>query len=261
MQIKKKTIDLKARWLKRGHLFLCFFLRQWSVAFFHSCRLQHSFSSASTRSELIGRNKLKALSVVLFQVYKFRNEALSNADHTTRSNSWRFWYARLFSRFAKHWHEYYTAWQSPYFLLLFNPPPDFFPFSFKSAFSYNMRRVGLLRFLGIAWFSSSVPRAIGTQPCWLPNGSSAPTSLPCNSTQTESACCMNGMTCLSNGVCQLNQDLTDTNWPIGTMWRGSCTDRSWQSSDCPLFCYSECMPYYNDGKISWQWCFRGSVWR
>ena len=103
------------------------------------------------------------------------------------------------------------------------------------------------RLLSVAWSLTSVPRALGTQSCWFPNGAPAQKSSPCNSTQTESACCTKGAICLSNGVCQWNQDLVNADDRIGSMWRGSCTDRSWQSPDCPLFCYSECMPYFDDG--------------
>ena len=90
----------------------------------------------------------------------------------------------------------------------------------------------------ILWFSISIHETQGASSCWFPNGAPAPVSLPCNLTESESACCARGLTCLSNGVCQIDQDLENANDKIGTMWRGSCTDRSWQSSDCPLFCYS-----------------------
>ncbi|KAL8946689.1 MAG: hypothetical protein Q9222_006947 [Ikaeria aurantiellina] len=39
-------------------------------------------------------------------------------------------------------------------------------------------------------------------------------------------------------MCEFNQDLDDLqpSQTIGTLWRGSCTDQSWNSTACPHYC-------------------------
>lgn len=65
--------------------------------------------------------------------------------------------------------------------------------------------------------------------------------MPCNPSAPASVCCGKGWTCLSSGVCEFNQDSNNPRISnaIGELWRGSCTDNSWDSIHCPLFCYGE----------------------
>ncbi len=46
---------------------------------------------------------------------------------------------------------------------------------------------------------------------------------------SASACCvpLQGDICLKNGLCQLTS---------GYIYRGTCTDKSWQDSNCPSLC-------------------------
>lgn len=73
--------------------------------------------------------------------------------------------------------------------------------------------------------------------CYYPNGDLNPDDVPCNSSADASVCCGRGWTCLSNGVCMLGQDSSVGSISrIGSTYRTSCTDRSWNSTACPDFC-------------------------
>jgi len=50
---------------------------------------------------------------------------------------------------------------------------------------------------------------------------------PCDS-EGESACCAEGEVCLTNGLC--------FGATVGSVYRGACTDRSWNSAACPQYC-------------------------
>ncbi|KAK4234053.1 transcription initiation factor IID, 18kD subunit-domain-containing protein [Achaetomium macrosporum] len=66
--------------------------------------------------------------------------------------------------------------------------------------------------------------------CYYPNGNEATIDWPCDENAENSACCAGapfGFACLENGLCQ-GKD--------GKVIRGSCTDESWMSPDCPHFC-------------------------
>ena len=67
------------------------------------------------------------------------------------------------------------------------------------------------------------------QVCYNPDGTTAPDDIPCNSQNAVSTCCGNGWLSNVDNVC-IQADASRR------MSRGSCTDRSWQSGDCPLFC-------------------------
>lgn len=66
--------------------------------------------------------------------------------------------------------------------------------------------------------------------CFYPNGVRAGADFPCDPEAADSACCgvgEVGTVCLTNGLCRR---------PNGNIIRGSCTDRSWNSPECPKFC-------------------------
>lgn len=74
------------------------------------------------------------------------------------------------------------------------------------------------------------------QQCYYPNQVVAPNDVPCQTNGLVSFCCSSGYVCLDNKICMLeasspvNQDSSDQ------YWRGSCTDQTWSSPDCPLYC-------------------------
>lgn len=71
--------------------------------------------------------------------------------------------------------------------------------------------------------------------CFYPNGD-ANGDTPCYVSKKESNCCGTGYACLSNKVCRLaHEDSTGASMPY-SYGRGSCTDRTWTSPSCPLFC-------------------------
>ena len=67
--------------------------------------------------------------------------------------------------------------------------------------------------------------------CYFPDGTIAGQDTPCTKDITVDAdyCCGENSLCLTNKVCLNN---------VGTFDRGSCTDRSWNSTACPSFCLS-----------------------
>jgi hypothetical protein len=69
--------------------------------------------------------------------------------------------------------------------------------------------------------------------CYLPDGSAIGGLRTCNPSAPASACCAGTDECTSAGLCKAGND-GDNNW----MWRGPCTDKTWQSEDCPRYCYN-----------------------
>src|SRR6266536_6000704 len=61
----------------------------------------------------------------------------------------------------------------------------------------------------------------------------APDDHPCNPDADASVCCGTGWTCLSDGVCKINEEGTDF------YYRGTCTDFSWNSQSCPGFRFQQ----------------------
>ena len=79
--------------------------------------------------------------------------------------------------------------------------------------------------------------------CYYPDGSLALKDTPCTS-DTSTTCCGQGFACLENGICQvttLAQAFDPNLNPSINYYRGSCTDQSWSSPECPQFCIgSQC---------------------
>ncbi|KZL69274.1 hypothetical protein CI238_09089 [Colletotrichum incanum] len=71
--------------------------------------------------------------------------------------------------------------------------------------------------------------------CYYPDGSISPNDTPCQDRTAESVCCGQGYACLSNGMCQATGKELQKGGATELV-RGACTDRSWRSSSCPLFC-------------------------
>lgn len=71
--------------------------------------------------------------------------------------------------------------------------------------------------------------SVFSQSCYFPNGSRAPADVPCSSDEFT-FCCRHNDICMSNGVC-----LHSGHQPY-TISRGSCTDKSWKSGNCPSVC-------------------------
>lgn len=65
--------------------------------------------------------------------------------------------------------------------------------------------------------------------CYAPGGGVSDGDIPCNSSAAVSSCCGVNDLCINNGLC----------FQGGNVARGSCTDQTWMSSDCPLFCQNE----------------------
>ncbi|OAP58625.1 hypothetical protein AYL99_07715 [Fonsecaea erecta] len=61
----------------------------------------------------------------------------------------------------------------------------------------------------------------------------APDDTACFPDQENSACCGTGLTCLSDGVCYIEQSGN------GYYYRGTCTDRTWDSQQCPGWCFAQ----------------------
>ena len=104
------------------------------------------------------------------------------------------------------------------------PPP-----SLKSALVPQSRYYVLIVALTIGLYADAV-----RSNCYYPDKSLASTDTPCSS-DTNSTCCGKGYACLSNKLCMATgaESYEDDN---SLYVRGSCTDKSWTSVNCPLFC-------------------------
>ncbi|KAF7503408.1 hypothetical protein GJ744_003891 [Endocarpon pusillum] len=60
----------------------------------------------------------------------------------------------------------------------------------------------------------------------------APDDTACFPDQDDSPCCGTGWSCLSDGVCYIEQQ----GKPF--YYRGTCTDKTWNSQQCPGWCFS-----------------------
>ncbi|KAF2440264.1 hypothetical protein P171DRAFT_475773 [Karstenula rhodostoma CBS 690.94] len=89
--------------------------------------------------------------------------------------------------------------------------------------------LSLRQFLCIASLSS---HTLAT--CFFPNGNASPADTPCNPDAEVSHCCYKNQACLSNGLC-----VSDPYSPIkARLHRGTCSDKTWESNDCPNHCTS-----------------------
>lgn len=79
-----------------------------------------------------------------------------------------------------------------------------------------------------ALFLYFLPICLAASKCYYPNGVEA-NDFPCDPDADESVCCSGGLgtVCLSNKLC-IGAD--------GNTLRGSCTDKSWASPECAMFC-------------------------
>jgi hypothetical protein len=74
--------------------------------------------------------------------------------------------------------------------------------------------------------------------CFYPDGSVAQDT-PCTDSTTQSSCCGTGYACVGHSssffLCQATGD--EFQKPEASQYvRGSCTDKSWRSSNCPNVC-------------------------
>ncbi|KAL2158289.1 hypothetical protein VTH06DRAFT_4610 [Thermothelomyces fergusii] len=72
-------------------------------------------------------------------------------------------------------------------------------------------------------------RCLGKK-CYYPGGKEATGDFPCDADAEHSPCCAGtplGLACLANKLCLS---------PAGRFARGSCTDPTWESPECPKFC-------------------------
>jgi len=72
--------------------------------------------------------------------------------------------------------------------------------------------------------------AASSPTCYFPDGKNATKDTACKSA-TVSTCCQEGATCLDNGLC-----FDPFGSAVGGYIRGSCTDKTWASPDCPQYC-------------------------
>ena len=87
--------------------------------------------------------------------------------------------------------------------------------------------------------------APATSICYYPDGSNAPNDTPCTEETTESSCCGQGYACLGIEsqyfLCQATgSEINKTD--STSLVRGSCTDQSWRSGNCPSVCVNQEAP-------------------
>ncbi len=71
-----------------------------------------------------------------------------------------------------------------------------------------------------------------SQQCYNSDRNIAKDNIPCYPDRNVSFCCGKGWACLNNKLCQ--QQISDDQQSSITA-RGSCTDQTWESDDCPRF--------------------------
>ncbi|OQO11005.1 hypothetical protein B0A48_05260 [Cryoendolithus antarcticus] len=72
---------------------------------------------------------------------------------------------------------------------------------------------------------------MSSRSCYDPSNATQPNDHPCNSDADVSVCCNVEDECTSNGLCKYRGD-SNNNW----LWRGTCTDPTWESDTCPHYC-------------------------
>jgi hypothetical protein len=77
--------------------------------------------------------------------------------------------------------------------------------------------------------------------CYDPDGTATNDS-PCYGGTEASFCCGLGWACLSNKIC-MSTDKVANRQNISPYYRGTCTDQTWRSGNCPNFCVD---PAHND---------------
>ncbi|KAH6856258.1 hypothetical protein B0I37DRAFT_442955 [Chaetomium sp. MPI-CAGE-AT-0009] len=82
--------------------------------------------------------------------------------------------------------------------------------------------------------------------CYYPSGRLSPNDTPCRDDTPHATCCGQGYACLSNGMCQATgEELVKSG--ASEFVRGACTDKTWRSSSCPLFCIEEGVDFLDGG--------------
>ena len=79
--------------------------------------------------------------------------------------------------------------------------------------------------------------------CYSPNGVIAGGNYPCFLDQEQSACCGSGTICEASGLCKVEGSVG-----VSDLIRGTCTDSTWASSECPLYCTGQQFSHN-----SWRW--------
>lgn len=124
------------------------------------------------------------------------------------------------------------------FLLLVLP-------SLGKVFARNAPSLFLALWSGPLLFLPRTIFAQDTRSCNFPDGTPSRNDTPCTSGNGEAVCCGQGFACLEDGVCQVTSFAFQSNPDLNTginYYRGSCTDQSWSSPDCPQFCIgSQCV--------------------
>ncbi|KAF7188005.1 hypothetical protein HII31_10677 [Pseudocercospora fuligena] len=72
--------------------------------------------------------------------------------------------------------------------------------------------------------------ALSATTCYFPDGTEAANFTTCNAGAANAACCTSSDACLSNGYCLQQDGLSNR------IIRGSCTDKTFDSSACPQQC-------------------------
>ena len=89
--------------------------------------------------------------------------------------------------------------------------------------------------------------------CYFPDGTIPRQDTPCQS-EGESTCCGAGYACLSNNLCELTEHVPNPA-PGQSQWvRGSCTDQTWKSPNCPNFCLTPSNGDYRGGGMGVDKC-------
>ncbi|OJJ45816.1 hypothetical protein ASPZODRAFT_17253 [Penicilliopsis zonata CBS 506.65] len=89
-----------------------------------------------------------------------------------------------------------------------------------------MRGLLFVRPLIGALLLAALPSVIADS-CYDSDGDLASSNVACSDDGNVTWCCSDGYYCMSNRLCE---------WQTGDFYQGTCTDETWESSECPNIC-------------------------
>ena len=96
----------------------------------------------------------------------------------------------------------------------------------------------LCKMVLVAWYAVAVDSESLEALCYDYDGTIVANDTACKPFNAQSFCCGRLFACLDNGMCtsQYTYNLFGSPPDYPAWVRGSCTDPSWESSECPRFC-------------------------
>ena len=108
------------------------------------------------------------------------------------------------------------------------------------------RRYCLLLLPGLLLLFTGLSHCESQAKCYDVDGRVVEGDAPCNPDAENSPCCGLYWTCLDTGVCTQESTKQILRHEETLLARGTCTDRSWASAQCPNFCLGGESVWFSD---------------